>query len=52
MNIAALFLIFALSYLSGYIFFNSSLMIIIAAISVTLINGNKIEENNNVQEVI
>lgn len=32
MNIAALILIFALSYLSGYIFFNSSLMVIIVAI--------------------
>ena len=33
MNVSALVLIFALSYLSGYIFFNSSLMVIIVAIA-------------------
>lgn len=38
MNICVLILLFALSYLSGYIFFNSSLMIIIAAISSMLLN--------------
>ena len=37
MSIAALILIFALSYLSGYIFFNSSVMIIIAAVCANLI---------------
>ncbi len=37
MNIAVLILIFALSFLSGYIFFNSSLMIIIASVANSLI---------------
>ena len=37
MNIAVLILIFALSFLSGYIFFNSSLMIIIASVTNSLI---------------
>lgn len=36
MNFAALILIFGLSYLSGYIFFNSSVMIIIAAVCASL----------------
>ena len=36
MSIAALILIFGLSYLSGYIFFNSSIMIIISAVCASL----------------
>ena len=35
-NLAALVLIFALSYLSGYVFFNSSLMIVISAVAVQI----------------
>lgn len=40
MNLAALVLVFALSYLSGYVFFNSSLMIIIAAVATQIIDYN------------
>lgn len=36
MSICALILIFGLSYLSGYIFFNSSIMIIISAVCASL----------------
>ena len=42
MSISALILIFGLSYLSGYIFFNSSVMIIIAAVCTNIINDGKI----------
>ena len=38
MAIAALILIFGLSYLSGYIFFNSSVMIMISAVSIEIFN--------------
>ena len=41
MNLSALGLIFVLSYLSGYVFFNSSLMIIIAAVSTKIIDEYK-----------
>lgn len=37
MAIAALILIFGLSYLSGYIFFNSSVMIMISAVSIEIL---------------
>ncbi len=37
MNVAALGLAFVLSYLTGYIFFNSSVMIILAGISVEIL---------------
>lgn len=37
MSIAALILIFGLSYLSGYIFFNSSVMIMISAVSIEIL---------------
>lgn len=41
MNLASLGLAFTLSYLSGYVFFNSSIMIIISAIAVQIIESTK-----------
>ena len=49
MNVAALGLAFVLSYLTGYIFFNSSVMIILAGISVEILRVISEEKENTMK---
>ena len=49
MSVAALGLIFALSYLSGYIFFNSSLIAVISVVAIMIcfnLHQETIKEEN------